>query len=174
MKRLPTILGTARRLGIAAFACGLIVLACGSAAAATSPIYKCFDRHLALVYTDVPCKDGEQLDVRPGDADPAAMARLDRERDALAQSSARRISDLRAAEVTRNYAAAAPYEYAPAYDAGSYAEPLDYGLYGYGVGYGAYAGAPSNSRHHPRDGRADRRGVRQHVVPSRIPSLSHR
>jgi len=174
MKRLPTTLGTAQRLGIATFACGVIVLACGNAAAATSPIYKCFDRHLALVYTDVPCKDGEQLDVRPGDADPAAMARLDRERDALAQSSARRISDLRAAEVQRNYAAAAPYEYAPGYDVGSYAEALDYGPYGYGVGYGGYAGAPSASRHHSRDGRGDRRGVRQHVVPSRIPTPLHR
>ena len=173
MKRLPTILGTVQRLGLATFACGFFGLACDGAAAATAPIYKCFDRHLALVYTDIPCKDGEQLDVRPGDVDPAAMARLDRERDALAQSSARRISDLRAAQFSRNYAAAA--EYAPSYDVGSYAEPLDYAPYAYDYapyGYGVYAGAPFAGRHHERDGRSDRRGARQHVVPNRIPSRS--
>src|SRR6201993_464848 len=97
--------------------------------AANPAIYKCFDRHLALVYTDIPCKDGEQLDVRPGDADPAAMARLDPAGDPAAQSSARRISDLRAAQLSRTYAAAE--DYAPAFNAGSYAEPLDYAPYGY-------------------------------------------
>ena len=120
MKRLPTIFGTAQRLGIATFACGLIGLACGNAAAATSPIYKCFDRHLALVYTDVPCKDGEQLDVRPGDADPAAMARLDRERDALdAKQRAANQPTCARRRCSETYAAAAPYEYAPGYDVGS-------------------------------------------------------
>jgi hypothetical protein len=172
MKRLPVNLRTVQRFGIATFAGVLIGLACGSAAAATSTIYKCFDRHLALVYTDIPCKDGEQLDVRPGDADPAAVARLERERDALAQSSARRISDMQRAEGQRSYAATA--DYLPAYGAGSYAEApdyYDYAPYGYGYGYGAYAGAPQ-MRHRLRDARADRRSERQTVVPARIPSLS--
>src|SRR5262245_65807441 len=56
-----------------------LLLGTGVAHAASTPIYKCFDKHLALVYTDVPCKDGEQLDLRAGDADPAAVARLERE-----------------------------------------------------------------------------------------------
>jgi hypothetical protein len=72
------------------------------AKAANTPIYKCFDKHLALVYTDVPCKDGEQLDLRPGDADPAAVARLERERDQLSLSAAQRIADERHAAVQRD------------------------------------------------------------------------
>ena len=166
MRRLPMNLRTVQRFGIATFTCVLIGLACGSAAAATSTIYKCFDRHLALVYTDIPCKDGEQLDVRPGEADPAAVARLERERDALAQSSARRISDMQRSELQRSYAAAA--DYLPAYDGGSYADAPDYYA---PYGYGLYGGAPQ-MRHRPRDARADRRSMRQPVVPARIPSLS--
>ena len=40
-------------------------------------------------------KDGERLDIRTGDADPAAVARLERERDALDVSAAQRIADER-------------------------------------------------------------------------------
>lgn len=70
-------------------------LAAAPAVAGSGPIYKCFDNHLALVYTDLPCKDGEQLDIRAGDADPAAVARLERERDQLDQMVAQRILDER-------------------------------------------------------------------------------
>ena len=71
----------------------LVVLLVGHGWAATTPIYKCLDKNLGLLYTDQPCKEGEQLDVRAGDPDPAAIARLDRERDALDQSAAQRIAD---------------------------------------------------------------------------------
>jgi hypothetical protein len=40
------------------------------------------DKNLGVLYTDEPCKEGEQLNVRAGDADPAAVARLERQRDA--------------------------------------------------------------------------------------------
>jgi hypothetical protein len=71
---------------------GLALLAPGSSVAATTPIYKCVDAHLGLLYTDEPCKDGEAMNIRAGDADPAAVARLDRERDALDKSAAQRIA----------------------------------------------------------------------------------
>jgi hypothetical protein len=77
----------------ACLACCLIVLTGGSWAA-TKPIYKCLDKNFGLLYTDEPCKEGEQLDIRAGDADPAAVARLERQRDALDQSAAQRIADL--------------------------------------------------------------------------------
>lgn len=62
-----------------------------SSLAATDPIYKCIE-DLRVVYTDVPCRNGEQLNIRAGEADPAAMARLQRERDLLDQSAAQRIA----------------------------------------------------------------------------------
>jgi hypothetical protein len=51
------------------------------------------DKNLGVLYTDEPCKEGQQLNVRAGDADPAAVARLERQRDALDQSAAQRIAD---------------------------------------------------------------------------------
>ena len=84
-----------------AVACALIAvgvgLAVAPASAADATIYKCLDNHLGLVYTDLPCKDGEKLDIRAGDADPAAVARLERLRDQLDQSTAQRIVDERRA-----------------------------------------------------------------------------
>ncbi|HSS70562.1 MAG TPA: hypothetical protein VLQ46_07910 [Casimicrobiaceae bacterium] len=107
------------------------------AQAANTPIYKCFDKHLALVYTDVPCKNGELLDLRPGDADPAAVAGLEREREQLSLSAAQRIADERRAALQRELAdRSRPVmveQNAPDSSA-------DYG-YGYG-GYPAYAYSP--------------------------------
>ena len=84
-------------------ACGLLLAAAPAWSGSTS-IYKCFDRNLTLLYTDQPCKDGEQLDLRPGDADPASLARLERERDRLDQSAAQRIADERHAALQRDLA----------------------------------------------------------------------
>ena len=88
--------------------CPLMALAAlllmAPAQGANTPIYKCFDKHLALVYTDLPCKDGELLDLRPGDADPAAVAGLERERERLSLSAAQRIADERRAALQRELA----------------------------------------------------------------------
>ena len=73
---------------------GTLAIAGVGAHAGTSTIYKCFDRNLGVLYTDQPCK-GEQLEVRAGDADPNAVAALERERDALSRSIAQRIADQR-------------------------------------------------------------------------------
>ena len=117
------------------------------AQAANTPIYKCFDKHLGLLYTDVPCKGGEQLDLRPGDADPAAVAGLEREREQLSLSAAQRISDERRAALQRELAdrsrPIAMEQNAPDSSA-------DYG-YGYGYGYPVFAYPPKvRPRPHPR------------------------
>ena len=88
--------------------------------AAATPIYKCLDKNLSLVYTDVPCKDGEQLDIRAGDADSAAVARLERQRDALDQSADRRATEERRAVVGES-------ELPPRYEMGDEAEGYDNG-----------------------------------------------
>jgi hypothetical protein len=135
-----------------------------SAASATAPIYKCLDRKLGIVYTDIPCKDGEVMDVRAGDADPAAVARLERERDALDRSAAQRITDMRRAALRQQYSVAP--DDVPAYDATPYANATDYFPYGYGV----LAYAPM-ARHHPPSARSERRSARQSVVLNRMPVL---
>jgi hypothetical protein len=90
--------------GCALLLLSFIVLPTVRVAAATTPIYKCFDKNLGLLYTDEPCKDGELLNLRAGDADPAAVARLERARDALDQSAAERIADNRRAATQRDLA----------------------------------------------------------------------
>jgi hypothetical protein len=168
MKHRSSTLGSALR---ATLALALIGAIAPNAVAAASPIYKCFDKSLSVVYTDLPCRDGEVVDIRAGNADPAAIARLERERDALDRSSAQRITDLRRAQLERSFSTAnygPDYgAYAPGYDGETYADAGLYLPYGYGYGYGLLSGAP-RGRQQGHDGRFDRRGARQHVVPNRI------
>jgi hypothetical protein len=63
--------------------------------AANTVVFRCLDAHLSVIYTDLPCKDGQAFDTRAGEADPVAVARLERVRDALEQSAAQRIIDER-------------------------------------------------------------------------------
>lgn len=88
-------------------AVGSLVLATCVANAATAPIYKCLDSNLALIYTDQPCKGGARLEVQAGDADPAAVARLQVARDQLDRSAAARIVEERRATAQRDFAALA-------------------------------------------------------------------
>jgi Domain of unknown function (DUF4124) len=77
----------AAALGFTALSlCALVV----TEAHANSVVYRCLDAHLTVVYTDEPCKEGAPVEIRPGEADPAALARLDRIRDALDQSALQR------------------------------------------------------------------------------------
>lgn len=69
------------------------------AAAGTTAVYKCFDRNLNVLYTDQRCA-GELLEIRAGDPDAAALAALQKERDALAKSIEQRIADSRTARET--------------------------------------------------------------------------
>jgi len=97
-------------------ALSVVTAAGGSAWATPTTIYKCFDTNLGLLYTDVPCK-GEPLNIRAGDADPAAVAALQRERDALSRSIEQRITDNRRAALERERAV--QWAYAPAQDYGT-------------------------------------------------------
>src|ERR1700737_2377104 len=92
--------GAIHRTGIvsrAALVFALGALASTFAFAANTTIYKCFDSHLSLVYTDSPCKDGERMDINPGDADPIAVSKLEHARDMLDRAAAERLSDDRRA-----------------------------------------------------------------------------
>ena len=89
---------------------------------AATPVYKCLDADQHWLYTDSPCKDGELLDLHEGQADPAAMAKLEGVRDALDRSAAQRIADQqRQRELPLRYAAAdnqavyepSQYDYGP-------------------------------------------------------------
>jgi hypothetical protein len=125
----PRIVSKASAAGVGCLACCLIMLT-GSSWAATAPIYKCLDRNLGIVYTDLPCKNGEQLDIRAGTADARAVARLEHERDALDQSASERAADERRAVADNEPALRSGYEPeddAPAYDGGS-ALTANYGM----------------------------------------------
>jgi hypothetical protein len=188
MKNLSASSAVSRRVP---FLCCALALAClglaGPAGATALPIYKCLDKSAGIVYTDIPCKDGERMsDLRAGNADPAAIARLDREREAWDRSAAQRLAEERRAMVEqRRY-----YNDAPTYlvqegsgGGGPYDWP-DYAFFG-GWGYGGYGSGWGNDwRRHGFDGRDGRDGRkdgrfdrfrRERVVPAhpRVPQ-AHR
>jgi hypothetical protein len=143
---------------------GLLALCCmafaASGWAATTPIYKCLDKNLALVYTDEPCQDGERMDIRPGEADAAAVARLDRQRDALDQGARQYAADQRRAAMADEAAARARYESgdeAQWYDDGT-ACVADYGIISY-----------SAVHHEPMRHRKSKAQPMRHIAPR--PSL---
>ena len=105
-----------------------------SGLATTASIYKCVDANLRVLYTDEPCKNGEQLNIRAGNADPAAVAKLQRERDAFDQRAAQRVADQRRQQ---DWAAQYMFEdYQRAYDVPQY-------------DYGAVWWLPGIARSHP-------------------------
>lgn len=76
--------GRGRRAGVA----GLILFAAtlqAAPAARAQAIYRCDDGRGGVLYTDAPCKQGAALDLAPGKANPEAIARLERERQAFEQ-----------------------------------------------------------------------------------------
>jgi hypothetical protein len=139
-------------------ASGLALVASGSASAATTTVYKCFDRNLTVLYSDEPCS-GEQMNVKTNVADPAALAELQHERDALARSAAQRLADSRRASLER--AAAAPWVYVPEEDFGTYAGGAAYVPYGYA---GIPAGRPK--RLHAAATRTVKSTLKPRVAPS--------
>jgi hypothetical protein len=141
---------------------GLVCIA-SAGVSATTPIYKCFDNHLGLLYTDEPCKEGELLDIRAGDADPAAVARLERARDALDQSAAQRIADQRRVAAQRDLAA-----WYGAGEPGTYDDAGANALYDYGTGWWF----PGFARPHPPRSRPPRTSDARHLAlqpPQMVP-----
>jgi hypothetical protein len=142
--------------GGACLALCLLVLTASGGWAATAPIYKCFDKNLGLLYTDEPCKDGEQLNIRAGDADPGAVARLERQRDALDQSAAQRMADQRRAAAEGGGASRFLYE--PAEER----ESSDYGpAYVSDSGFVSYP----FTHHHPMRPRHSKPHHMRHFAP---------
>ena len=149
------------RVALAAVA----VAAASPAMSAVTTVYKCFDRNLNVVYTDQPCR-GEQLDIEAGRADPAAIAELQREREALSRAVAQRIAD------NRRLPAANPN---PDYLAGGFPQAMDSEVY-YPAGWGSYAPyagdrvrgrGPNSGRN---DGRNDGRAATTRSMPAVPPN----
>lgn len=138
------------------------------AQAATTTVYRCLDAHLNVVYTDVKCKEGESFDIQTSEADPAALARLDRQRDALDRSADERLR-------AERLAAAQRYVPVPmASESGTDDGPGYGGYYTYPVaGYGPTF--QQDFRHHPLRPKVDHREVHRrggappppYVVPRR-------
>ncbi len=140
-----------RRLALAVGACALAA----PAAAGSTAVYKCFDRNLNVLYTDQPCA-GEVLEIRAGDPDAAALAALQKERDALAKSIAQRIVESRQ---PREPAPAPTYVLPPA-------TPPAYAAYD--VSYPAwYVNAPVRE---PRRGRGDAAGDERRDPAGNVPN----
>jgi hypothetical protein len=77
-------------IGIAA-----VVVVIEPVAAADTPIYKCKEANGHILYTDEPCDGGNRLDIHAGAADPTALQRLERAREALDRSTAERAAAAR-------------------------------------------------------------------------------
>jgi len=134
----------------------------GPAGATALPIYKCVDKSAGIVYTDIPCKDGERMnDLRAGNADPAAIARLDREREAWDRSAGQRLSEERRAmvEQRRYYNDAGPTFLVQegGGGGGGYYDWPDYAFFG---GWGGWAPGWGNDWRRHGDGRFDGRDGR--------------
>jgi len=151
----------------------LVVLCFGAVASGHAPaattVYKCFDKNLGVLYTDEPCR-GEQLSIRAGEADPAAVAALQRERDAVSQSAAQRIIDNRRATLQREFAPQYAYPLPEALPAYADAEPYYTGGYG-GYGYVPYS---TDKRPHPPRAKPARRFDGERAVPNPPPGLHRR
>jgi hypothetical protein len=140
----------------------LLAMSAAPARAANTVVYRCLDSHLTVVYTDVPCKEGEAFDTRAGDADPAAVQRLEKMRESLDQSAAQRLAAERMAAQT---AIPVPMRGDAAQDdpdGGYYTYPVA----GYGYGYGPMGQHPLRDRNrvdHRHDG--DRHGMHRSAPP---------
>jgi hypothetical protein len=153
-----------RRLSIVVWGALALValLASPAAAAQAAPVFKCTDARGATLYTDEPCNGGRQVDIRPGSADPAAVARLER-----AQESLDRAAELRAIEardaahreaLALREARMAEAEGPPAYDTTA----PDYYYYAAPYRY------PSVRPHKPRPHRPHTADRPRSVVPARV------
>jgi hypothetical protein len=119
------------RPALALIAAGALLVAAGVADGASASVYKCSGK-LGLVYTDQPCKGGEQLDLHAGKADPEAVARLQAARDQLDRGAAARAAGARRAAARRDLAALSKRQadgtWDTPYDEGNAFPPYDYAL----------------------------------------------
>jgi hypothetical protein len=64
---------------IALTTCTIVFATLAFARTADAEVYKCTEAGGKVLYADVPCRGGSVVDVRAGSADPAAIARLERQ-----------------------------------------------------------------------------------------------
>jgi hypothetical protein len=74
-------------------ALGFAVVLSAVANAAEVPTYKCVESTGSVLYTDMPCKGGQLLDIRAGASDPAAVQRLEQAQAAFDRYAAQRATD---------------------------------------------------------------------------------
>jgi hypothetical protein len=70
--------------------CLLAALAVNPGLVASQAVYRCDDGRGGVLYSDIRCKDGTNVDLLPGKADPAAIERLQHERRAFDERQAAR------------------------------------------------------------------------------------
>lgn len=133
---------------------GILALA-PAGAVATTPIYKCLDAHLGLIYTDQRCANGEQIDIQAGIADPDAAERLQNARDQIERRAAARASEQRRVEAKNQLAALARHDRQQEREAARAAADGtadDETTQWYRAYLPAYLPAyhPARGRHHPR------------------------
>lgn len=158
---MPTSALSRHLLRMLAVALGAGALA-GAASAGSTLVYKCFDRNLNVLYTDLPCK-GEQIEIRAGDPDAAALSALQKERDALAKSIEQRIADSR--RPPREVVVQAPYLPPPATGAYAANDVWYPGFYT----YPPYASPRRGRDDTARDERSERVGYLPNPRPPRNP-----
>jgi hypothetical protein len=110
-----------RGMGRAAGAAMAAACAASLASAAHAQgVYRCTDADGGVLYADAPCRGGVRLDLAPGRANPAAIAKLQRDLEREAQQQANR--DAQERELRREAAwLQAPVVVAPGAESDAYA-----------------------------------------------------
>lgn len=91
-----------------------LAVTCLASQAFAQAVYRCDDGKGGVLYTDAPCRQGAQVDLLPGRADPVAIERLQREQKAFDERHAVREARLRAEAQAAREAQRKPAEAPPA------------------------------------------------------------
>lgn len=125
-----------RCTGLNALAGAFLAVASSGTAAADAPVFRCAQPDGRVLYTDVPCAGGAQVDIHPGKADPAAAERLARAQALLDAAAAQRKADLAREAAQRQQYAQMRDAAAAAAAAATPPDTSGYGFDYYGSGYG--------------------------------------
>lgn len=138
------------------------------ARAATTTVYRCLDAHLNVVYTDVKCKEGESFEIQTAEADAAALARLDKQREALDRSADERLKTERLVAAQRFVPVPMASE-TGSEDGPGYGGYYTYPVAGYGPAFNDHPLRPKLDRHLDRHAHHRHGGAPSppYVVPRR-------
>ena len=164
---------TLPRIAIVVFAACTATLASPQVSADSPPstIYRCKQQDGGLAYQDFPCAGGVVVEIRPGSANPDAIARLAREQEAYERAAAMRRADelaaLRRQELTLRQREL-DYAAAGAGSTAGDATPLYVPAYGFD-GFNGFA----DDRHARRDFRREQH-KRHDANTGRVPAVIQR